>query len=47
MEKAGLDPEQAARIFDSIGSDKDNATHPSARRRAQAIRSLMHKPAEG
>jgi Zn-dependent protease with chaperone function len=47
MEKAGLDPEQAARIFDSIGSDKDNATHPSARRRAQAIRSRMHKPAEG
>jgi Zn-dependent protease with chaperone function len=40
MQSAGLDPEQAARIFDSIGSDKDNATHPSARRRAAAIRSL-------
>jgi len=47
MEQAGLDPEQAARIFDSIGNDKDNATHPSARRRAQAIRTLMRQPAEG
>jgi len=40
MQAAGLDPEQAAWIFDSIASDKDNATHPSARRRALAIRAL-------
>lgn len=38
MLATGHDPEQAARLFDSIGGDKDNATHPSARRRAEAIR---------
>lgn len=43
MDLAGLDAEQAAQIFDSIGHDKDNATHPAARRRAQAIRSSMRK----
>ncbi|MEW6703735.1 MAG: M48 family metalloprotease [Pseudomonadota bacterium] len=47
MESAGLDPEQAAWIFDSIGRDKDNATHPSARRRAQAIRTHARRPAGG
>lgn len=47
MQSAGLDPEQAAWIFDSIGRDQDNATHPSARRRAQAIRALARRPAEG
>jgi Zn-dependent protease with chaperone function len=40
MLAAGQDPEQAARIFDSIADDRDNNTHPSARRRAAAIRSL-------
>jgi Zn-dependent protease with chaperone function len=35
---AGYDPEQAAKLFDSIGGDRDNTTHPSARRRAEAIR---------
>ena len=44
MRGAGLDPEQAAWIFDSIGSDKDDATHPSARRRADAIRALASRP---
>lgn len=38
MRAAGQDPEQAALIFDSIGDDRDNNTHPSARRRASAIR---------
>jgi Zn-dependent protease with chaperone function len=47
MESAGLQPEQAAWIFDSIPSDKDNATHPSARRRAQAIRSMARPPQDG
>ncbi len=41
---AGLDPEQAAWIFDSIASDKDDATHPSARRRADAIRTHAIRP---
>jgi Zn-dependent protease with chaperone function len=40
MRAAGLDPEQAALIFDSIGDDRDNNTHPSARRRAAAIRDI-------
>lgn len=40
MREAGLDPEQAARIFDSIGEGTDNGTHPSPGRRARAIRSL-------
>jgi Zn-dependent protease with chaperone function len=44
MESASLQPEQAAWIFDSIPSDRDNATHPSARRRAQAIRTMARQP---
>jgi Zn-dependent protease with chaperone function len=40
MRQAGQDPEQAARLFDAIGDSRDNRTHPSAARRAQAIRSL-------
>jgi len=45
MESAGLDPEQAAWIFDSIPAEKgqDNASHPSAKRRAAAIRSMARK----
>lgn len=38
MREAQLDPEEAARIFDSMGEGQDNATHPSAGRRARAIR---------
>jgi predicted Zn-dependent protease len=41
MRAAGLDPEEAARLFDSIGEGADNATHPSAGRRARAIRDLL------
>jgi predicted Zn-dependent protease len=41
MREAGIDPEHAARLFDSIGEGKDNATHPSAGRRARAIRSTL------
>ena len=40
MRDAGIDPLEAARLFDSIGEGKDNATHPSAGRRARAIRAL-------
>lgn len=40
MREAGMDPEEAARIFDSIGEGSDNGTHPSPGRRARAIRSL-------
>ena len=47
MQTAGIDPEQAAAIFDSIGRDADNATHPSAKRRAQAIRALARRPSDG
>lgn len=47
MQQAGVDPDQAARIFDSIPDDSDNGTHPSAQRRAMAIRALMLKPVQG
>lgn len=40
MRAAGLDPEQAARLFDSLGDRGDNRTHPGAARRAKAIREL-------
>lgn len=40
MRENGLDAEQAARIFDSIGEGSDNGTHPSPGRRARAIRAL-------
>jgi Zn-dependent protease with chaperone function len=38
MLAAGYDPEQAARLFDSIDDPTGNSTHPSARARAAAIR---------
>lgn len=38
MQGAGLDPEQAAWIFDSIADSRDNHTHPSPVRRAASIR---------
>jgi Zn-dependent protease with chaperone function len=41
MREAGLNAEEAARLFDSIGEGQDNATHPSAGRRARAIRAAM------
>ena len=41
MRKAGVDPDQAASLFDSIGEGKDTKTHPSAGRRARAIRSTL------
>jgi Zn-dependent protease with chaperone function len=44
MRKAGIDPEQAALIFDSIPDGRDNATHPSARRRAASIREEGRRP---
>ncbi|MBW8832436.1 MAG: M48 family metalloprotease [Burkholderiales bacterium] len=40
MREARLDPEQAARIFDTIGDGEDNGTHPSPGRRARAIRAM-------
>jgi Zn-dependent protease with chaperone function len=41
MRETGVDAEQAARLFESIGEGKDNATHPSPGRRARAIRSRL------
>jgi predicted Zn-dependent protease len=38
MRAAGQNPEEAARLFDSLGAGKDNRTHPAAGRRARAIR---------
>lgn len=38
MLDAGLDADQAARIFDGMGEGADNGTHPSPGRRARAIR---------
>lgn len=46
MGAAGLNAEEAAWIFDSIGSDKDNATHPAATRRATAIRQERQRVAQ-
>lgn len=41
MHVQGLDPEEAARMFDSMGTGKDSATHPAFSRRAQAIRDVI------
>lgn len=41
MHDAGHDPEQAARLFEGIGSERDTSTHPSAMRRARAIRAMQ------
>ena len=41
MRDGGHDPAQAARLFEDIGSERDTATHPSAMRRARAIRALQ------
>jgi Zn-dependent protease with chaperone function len=41
MREAGLDPEEAARLFEGIGEGQDNSTHPSTGRRARAIRSML------
>ena len=38
MRDTGRDPEDAARLFDSLGEGADNATHPSTGARARAIR---------
>lgn len=46
MRASGFDPEEAARLFDSIGEGQDNSTHPSAGRRARAIRALHAFPAQ-
>lgn len=40
MHGNGMDPEDAAQLFDSLGTGKDNATHPAFSRRAQAIREV-------
>ena len=41
MREAGEDPNEAARLFESIGEGKDNATHPAPGRRARSIRSML------
>jgi Zn-dependent protease with chaperone function len=41
MREAGEDPVEAARLFESIGEGRDNATHPSPGRRSRAIRSML------
>lgn len=38
MRQAGLDPEEAARIFEDMGEGHDNGTHPAAGKRARSIR---------
>jgi Zn-dependent protease with chaperone function len=40
MHQHGMDPEDAAQLFDSLGTGKDNATHPAFSRRALAIRDV-------
>lgn len=41
MHANGVDPQEAARLFDSLGSDEDSSTHPAPARRAKAIRQLL------
>jgi Zn-dependent protease with chaperone function len=41
MREAGRDPDEAARLFESIGEGRDNLTHPAPGRRARAIRSML------
>jgi Zn-dependent protease with chaperone function len=41
MHAQGVDPEDAALLFDSLGAGRDNATHPAFARRAQAIRDVI------
>ena len=41
MHAQGIDPEEAARLFDSVGAGKDSATHPAFGRRAKAIRDVI------
>ncbi|HRO58670.1 MAG TPA: M48 family metalloprotease [Burkholderiaceae bacterium] len=41
MHMQGVDPEQAARMFDEMGAGVDTDTHPAFSRRAQAIRKLI------
>jgi Zn-dependent protease with chaperone function len=40
MHMNGMDPDEAALLFDGLGAGKDNATHPAFGRRAQAIRDV-------
>ncbi|MFP5406698.1 MAG: M48 family metalloprotease [Gammaproteobacteria bacterium] len=47
MHAQGLDPEEAARLFDGMGASKDSATHPSFGRRARAIRDVIATLNEG
>lgn len=41
MREAGIDADHAAQLFESLGEGKDTKTHPSAGRRARAIRSAL------
>src|SRR5206468_244377 len=41
MRAVGLDAEEAARLFDSLGPGRDNASHPAFHRRAEAIRAEL------
>ena len=41
MRAQGLDPEDAARLFDSMGAGGNSATHPAFARRARAIRDVI------
>jgi hypothetical protein len=41
MHAEGLDPNEAAKLFDSMGEGTDSATHPAFSRRAQAIRDVI------
>lgn len=41
MREAGIDADHAAQLFEGLGEGKDTKTHPSAGRRARAIRSAL------
>lgn len=41
MRANGHDPQEAVRLFDSLGAGEDSGTHPAPARRAEAIRQLL------
>lgn len=41
MRANGVAPQEAVRLFDSLGAGEDSSTHPAPARRAKAIRQLL------
>lgn len=41
MRANGVDPQEAVRMFDTLGAGEDSSTHPAFARRAKALRELL------